>query len=227
MNLEKIWNHTSHQQGKDQIKEDILESETEDDLPIIEETSDADLNVEQCGDSWVKFNSTNEVLEEVSKEDLYAWYSTAMTRRSREPLQEYSFINHFFEGVSYDETFAYGGKEKGYLLGFDKFGVFTPTHFAPKTLRGGYDLFNSLGESKNIPAILAITEDLADTLEKMPSWHKLEIDTNILSFFRGEIVKKEIFYNSHPEVKNLMMGLLLEYLNSSDKEDLLNKLNSD
>lgn len=224
MNLEKFWNHPNNQQNKKQIEEDILEFQQNNDL--IDDDAKFDSNSEQCGDSWVKFNNTNEVLKDVSKEDLYSWYSSAMERRSREPLHEDSFYNHFFEGASYDETFAYGGKEKGYLLGFDKFGVFTPTHFAPKTLRGGYDLFNSLGESKNIPAILAITEDLADTLEKISSWHKLEIDKNILSFFRGEIVKKEIFYNSHPEVKNLMMGLLLEYLNSNNEEELSDKLNS-
>ena len=215
MNLEKIWNHPSNQQSKKQIEEDILDEQNK--TSLIKEPR-ADINIEQCGNVWLKFQETDKILEEVSQEDLYLWYSTAMERRGREPLSEDSFSSHFLEGGSYDDTFAYGEKEKGYLLGFNKFGVFTPTHFAPKTLRGGYDLFQALGDNRNIPAILSVTEDLADTLEKMPSWHKLEIKKEIRSYFRGEIVKKEIYYNSNPDVKNLMWGLLMEYINKEDSD---------
>jgi len=62
---------------------------------------------------------------------------------------------------------------------------------------------------------MAITEDLGKTLEKMPSWQKVEIGEEILSYFRGNIVKKEIYFNSSKNVQNLMAGLLLEYMNES------------
>jgi hypothetical protein len=141
-----------------------------------------------------------------------------MQRRERQPLSKDSFVCHFFEREGFDDTFSYGDNEKGYLLGFQKFGVFIPSHFTPKTLRGGYDLLKELGDSDTIPAILAITEDLAKTLKKMPTWHRIEIGEDVQSYFRGELVKKDIYYNSHPEVQNLMMGLMLEYLNKNHEQ---------
>ncbi|MDD3285593.1 MAG: hypothetical protein PHG95_03085 [Patescibacteria group bacterium] len=215
MNLEKIWNHPSPQEIKDQIKRDIIERDEEMMMQELEKDSNSE-TVDIYEDAYFKFQSSEKILEDVSEEEIYLWYSQAMQRRGREPLEIESFFNHFFNEGSYHPTFSYGDKEKGYLLGFNKFGVFTPTHFAPKTLRGGYDLFAALSDSNNVPAILAITEDLADTLKKMPNWHKLDINKDILSFFRGELVKKEIFYNSHPEVQNLMIGLLMDYLNEED-----------
>ena len=217
MNLEKSWNSPTKQKTKKQVEESILEGFENRDL---EKES-----FEEKNENTTSFDlkKTEDILEDVASSDLYSWYSTAMLRRQRDPLPEESFKAHFFEQGSLDETFAYGEKEKGYLLGFNKFNVFTPTHFAPKTLRGGYELFQSLGNSEDVPAILAITEDLAETLSKMPSWHKLEIKKEILASFRGELVKKEIYYNSHPEVENLMLGLLVQYMNENrnneDDED--------
>lgn len=141
--------------------------------------------------------------------EIYIWYSKAISRRDREPLEEERFINHF-DGGSFDPTYAYGSRETGYLLGFVKYGVFIPTHFAPKNLRGGYELVKNLGDSKDTPAVIALTEDLSSTIQKMPSWHK--VDLSFMSMFREEEVEKEIVYNSHPDTKNLMLGLLNEYL---------------
>lgn len=76
----------------------------------------------------------------------------------------------------------------------------------------------SLGESRN-PAVMAITEDLGQTLDKMPAWNKLEIDKEITAYFRNDIVKKEIYYNSSDKVKSLMAGLLMEYMNESQNYD--------
>lgn len=114
-----------------------------------------------------EFKNTAEIVKDAPSQDVYSWYAKAMLRRDREPLSENSFNYHFFESGSLEETVAFGENNKGYLLGFKKHKVFTPTHFAPKTIRGGYELFKALGESEDIPAVLAITEDLAETLEKM------------------------------------------------------------
>lgn len=148
------------------------------------------------------------------KLSIYSWYKNAIERRDREPLEEGRFIAHFFEGGSTDDTFSYGDLEKGFLFGFEKYGVFVPTHFAPKTIRSGYELIKNLGESINIPAVMSIIPDLTDTISKMPSWHVM--DLSFLSSFRDEITNKNIVYNDHPNVKNLMLGLVHEYLEESD-----------
>lgn len=211
MNIEKNWNKFSPNEIKDEIEqgaEEYFEEknkklEINDDLVIKERLNGHDYELKSAG----------KILEEVSGDDLYDWYAEAMGKRNREPLEKESFIGHFFEGNNLDQSISFGNKEKGYLLGYNKYGTFIPSHFAPKTMRGGYDLFTALGNSTEIPSVLAITEDLSETLSKMPCWHNLEIDKELLSVFRGELVKKEIMYNSHPAVKRLMMGLLLEYTN--------------
>ena len=163
--------------------------------------------------------STSELLEKQGDtlEDVYVWYAAAIGRRDREPLPADRFISHF-EGLSFDPTFAFGDREKGYLLGYLKYGVFVPTHFAPKTMRGGYDLMQRLGDSENVPAVMSVTEDLSDTLAKMPVWQPLDI--GFLAMFRDEIGEKKIIYNSHPDTQNLMLGLVAEYLQESKDSEL-------
>lgn len=200
-NLEKYWNHTNRVSIKQEIEEGFIEhsQESESEWPIIEKNG-------------ITFNKTKELLSNNSISDIYEWYAQAMERRDREPLSEDAFIRHFFEDGSSDETFYYGDKDKGYLLGFNSHNIFTPTHFAPKTLRGGYDLFMTLSKSQQIPAILAITDDLAETLKKIPDWHELKMDQNILGNFREQILKKVIYYNSYPNIEKKMYELLHSYL---------------
>jgi hypothetical protein len=38
-------------------------------------------------------------------------------------------------------------------------------------MRGGYELMKTLGESKDIPTVMTITDDIAKTLEKLPTRH--------------------------------------------------------
>ena len=161
---------------------------------------------------------TSELFEKqgVTLEEAHEWYSNAISRRGREPLEQERFISHF-EGMSFDPTFAFGEREKGYLLGYLKYGVFVPTHFAPKTMRGGYELMKRLGESTSIPAVMDITEDLKETLSKMPSWKVL--DVSFLATFNEELAEKEIVYNSHPDTKNLMLGLVSEYLKEAKERE--------
>ncbi|GEM_PF-1351193 len=202
MNNEKFWNPFTKSEIESQINEGLLEANNE------KESSEKKSKEFSLVD-------TEEIYKEVSVNDIYSWYSSAMERRGRDPLPQEAFIRHFFENGSTDKTYAFGDKEKGFILGFNKYNVFTPTHFAPKTMRGGYDLFLSLGKSEKIPAVLAITDDLAETLRKMPCWNEVIIDKKILSQFHGEVVEKDIFYNSNPEVKQMILGLLVEYMNKS------------
>lgn len=150
--------------------------------------------------------------DSITLEEIHDWYVAAITRRGRTALGKERFVAHFND-MSTEPTYAYGEPGNGYLLGYLKFGVFVPTHFAPKTLRGGYMLMSQLGESKHIPSVLAVTQDLTETLAKMPSWHL--IDLGFLAVFRSELTEKQILHNSHPDVKNLMLGLVTEYLQES------------
>lgn len=147
--------------------------------------------------------------------EVYDWYQKAISRRDREPLAEDNFFYHFFGEGSTEPTYMFGDDKKGYILGFLRHDVFIPTHFAPRGLRGGYNLMKELGASNEIPAVMAITDDLLTTLKKMPEWH----DTG-MTFpmrFRNEIHQKHAVYNSHPEVEQLLPALLQDYLEEASR----------
>lgn len=150
---------------------------------------------------------------EEKAEEIFGWYEKAITRRGREALGSSSFMYHFFTGGSTEKNYMYGDDHDGYVLGIVRHGVFVPSHFAPRTMRGGYNLIKDLGESQDIPVVLAITDDLVKTIEKMPSWHNLGID--FPARFRGEVHNKQIVYNSHPDVQNLLPLLAEDYLNEA------------
>ncbi len=150
-----------------------------------------------------------------SLDDIYDWYSKAISRRNREPLSEDNFRYHFFEGGSFDSTFMFGDLEDGYVMGFIKYDVFIPTHFAPKSIRSGYNMIKEIGEGKDFPCVMSITEDLVDTVSKLPDWKVL--DMGMLGNFRNEIVGKKIVYNNNPDVEKLMIGLVQEYMGTIEK----------
>ena len=211
MGFENFW--TPKQESNRKFQEEVedfdyvaLESDGVDQKKYIHEQIPSDLI------------STSEFFERqgVTLDEIHEWYASAILRRDREPLESERFVGHF-GGMSLDPTFAFGEREKGYLLGYLKYGVFVPTHFAPKTMRGGYELMKRLGESASVPAVMSITEDLKDTLSKMPSWQLLNI--GFLASFREELSEKQIVYNSHPDTKNLMLGLVSEYLEEAKGND--------
>ena len=211
MGFENFW--TPKQESKRKFQEEVedfdyvaLEPDGVDQKKYIHEQIPSDLI------------STSEFFERqgVTLDEIHEWYASAILRRDREPLESERFVGHF-GGMSLDPTFAFGEREKGYLLGYLKYGVFVPTHFAPKTMRGGYELMKRLGESTSVPAVMSITEDLKDTISKMPSWQLLDI--GFLASFREELSEKQIVYNSHPDTKNLMLGLVSEYLEEAKGND--------
>jgi hypothetical protein len=150
---------------------------------------------------------------EEKAEEIFGWYEKAITRRGREALGSGSFMYHFFTGGSHEKNYMYGDDHDGYLLGIVRHGAFIPTHFAPRTMRGGYNLIKELGESQYVPVVLAITDDLAETIKKMPSWHNLGI--NFPAHFRDEIHNKQLVYNSHPDIERLLPLLAEDYLNEA------------
>lgn len=159
---------------------------------------------ERDDDSHPYLTLTAEWADTTKSEDvnsLYTQYAIAMRRRDREPLSRERFISHFFENGSIDKTYMYGNPADGYLLGFKKYGIFIPTHFAPTGIKGGYRLFKELAESTDLPVVMAITPDLVATIRKMKGWH--ELGQSFQSRLGDETVEKEIVYNSHPLVVTL------------------------
>lgn len=141
-------------------------------------------------------------------DEIYQWYKKAIERRDREPLEEYRFSDHFFGKERRQRNYMFGDYQRGYLLGEYRDGVFIPTHFAPRSLRKGYELIKELG-SGQLPAVMLITEDIAKTLQKMPAW-KIE-DLEIPRSFRGEDVKKKIAHNQFPDVEEKLQKLATKY----------------
>ncbi len=152
--------------------------------------------VETAGQAWA--------------EQVYQWYAAAMQRSDKQPLDQAAFIDHFFAGRSLDTACVYGDDQRGYALGFTKAGVFIPTHFAPRGLRGGMRLMKELGTSQTVPSALAVTEDLAAMLDRLEGWQ----DSGVIMQrpFRGQLVDKHIFYNSHPEIEARLEQLLQQMM---------------
>jgi hypothetical protein len=123
---------------------------------------------------------------------IYGDYAKAMRMRDREPLEEESFRRHFFMGGSHEKSIAFGSMKDGYLLGSEVNDVFVPTHFAPSGLKQGYRLMKDLVDSDK-PTALFITQDLADTVQKMEGWRVLPF--KIKTRFRGEDVEKTLVVN--------------------------------
>jgi len=181
-----------YQMNKSSKEEEIVEEE----VVVPKELEGTNKFAEECG----------EMIDEI-----YEWYSKAMSRKEgRWVLEKERFINHFFNGGSLDDTYMFGDSNRGYLLGFSKRGVFMPTHFAPKSIRKGYDLIKELGSSKEIPVVMAITEDLVETIKDIPGWKS--VDSSILVNFWNNQYEKQIVYNSHPNIEKLMPKLLEDCL---------------
>jgi len=155
--------------------------------------------------------------EEKARE-IFDWYEKAITRRNREALGLGSFLYHFFGEGSSEKNYLFGDDHDGYVLGVVRHGVFIPSHFAPRSLRGGYRLIKDLGESQEIPAVLAITDDLAETIKRIPSWHNLGI--SFPARFRGEVHNKQLVYNSHPNIERILPILAEDYLAEENRSDV-------
>lgn len=142
-------------------------------------------------------------------ETAYKAYSDAMRRRDREPLEFESFENHFFHNGNFETSLVFGNETDGYLFGSEFGDVFVPTHFAPYGLKGGYRLMQALQQSET-PTALLITQDLVDTLKKMPGWKILPF--RLKKEFRGELVDKIIVFNSWKAAGKLVMYQVREEL---------------
>lgn len=206
MSIEKFWKSREliKKEGKKEIagaSDDIVEEDDPADEPASQENIPEEL---LSTDDFLKMYGEEAV------DEIHEWYENAITRRDREPLEYDRFRNHFFEKGSYEPTYMFGDMKQGYLMGFVRQGAFLPTHFAPKSLRKGYELVQELGKSKDIPAVMMITDDLVKTITKFPDWKT--VDRTLLVSFLGEDFHKIPVYNNHPEAKEAMIRIAGEQL---------------
>ena len=220
MSLEKFWK--SRKQIKEEGKEEVgrLSEDTAEDESGAENKREEQENIP---DGLLPTEKFLELYGEEATDEIYEWYENAISRRDREPLECDRFHGHFFEGWSHDPTYMYGDMKQGYLLGYVEKGAFIPTHFAPKSLRKGYELVQDLGKSKDIPSVMMITDDLVKTITKFPEW--TSIDQKILASFSGEECYKIPVYNSHPDAKKALIEIAKEkLLESGDVDESLFKI---
>lgn len=128
----------------------------------------------------------------------YVWdnYRKAMTRR-RSYLNRYPFYavsSGSGNGVRLNNSVILGhtnvtpnGTE-----------YFMPSHFAPASLREGYELIDRLGKSDQ-PVAFAITDDLQKMLQKTGNWYYAG---SVPQIFDGQIVMKKLMVNKafKPEI---------------------------
>lgn len=207
--VESFWR--GEQSADRELREEIQEG-----IEVAQNRDEVGNDQERMGPMFEELESTSDFYEyegDEGADEVYDWYQKAMRRRDRQPLERSRFFNHFFGEELFDPNYMFGDKKRGYILGMIRRGVFIPTHFAPKGLRGGYMLMKELGSSENVPAVMAITDDLAETLKKMPEWHDTEMTFPM--YFRDEVQQKHLFYNSHPDIEKLLPELMKDYLEES------------
>lgn len=128
-------------------------------------------------------------LEQSGLKHVYQWYANAMRRRRPDSELSYeSFVNHFHYNDYGNSCFIFGNYKLGFILGHTANGFYIPSHFAPRTMKGGLKLLSLLAKH-NI--VLAITDDLSKTLEKTNYYHFTDII--IPSYFRGTLTNKYIW----------------------------------
>lgn len=148
-------------------------------------------------------------LEKSGLRHVYQWYSNAMCkRRPGSQLSYENFVSHFVYNFNEYDMFIFGNYKLGFILGHKANGYYVPSHFAPRTMRGGIKLLE-LFAKQNV--ILAITEDLSKTLEKMSCYHFTDII--IPSYFRGNLTFKYIWVScpiGAIGLRNLFNSLILQ-----------------
>ena len=145
---------------------------------------------------------------------IYSQYKNAMGRRRPESvLEDYKFFNYI---LNHALCFNYGDS---YIFGQYNNGYFKVSHFAPSTMREGYEMLKELSTFDNV--IFTVTDDLSPMLQKIGLYgnHKAVISM----FFRNELVQKQI-YTSDRE----LLDYYVQQIIRNNYEELYNMLqNSD
>lgn len=121
---------------------------------------------------------------------VWSQYAAAMSRRRDTLSPFHNIVGHIYKGyVTGDATFKLFSYKDSFILGRFRGNIFTPSHFAPKTLREGIETLRALFRFDNI--IVLPTEDLVPMLEKLGLYYAKGLD--IPMNFRGTTVNKKLF----------------------------------
>lgn len=96
-------------------------------------------------------------MPESSKQQIYEQYAKAMARRRPEHVRG-EWIADSFPG----RPFIRHGKN--FIIGYERKGVFFPSHFAPATMKGGVA---AIQKAKATDSVFAVTPDLGDNLKRV------------------------------------------------------------
>ena len=147
-------------------------------------------------------------------EQFYQQYAKTMYNpaKGKIPIGLNLFANKIFKS-------AYYNRGQDYVFGQHDGRIFVPTHFAPTTKRGGYELIKGLSEFSNI--LMAVTPDLTEMLQKT-GFSKIKSDVPIS--FRGDTIDKDLLVSSLLKTPFKAAPLLLS-LSTGQKEKYSNNFN--
>lgn len=144
--------------------------------------------------------------------EIYRQYKNAMgRRRPGSVLEDYRFYYYITERAM---CFNYGNS---YIFGNFSNGYFKVSHFAPASMREGYEMLKEISKYDNV--IFTVTSDLAPMLKKIGFYGN--DNAKIMMFFRNELVNKQIYTtdrelldyyvqhiisNKHKELYNMLKG---------------------
>lgn len=122
--------------------------------------------------------------------DIAEQYATAIARRGREATDP-EFLGHVWA-----ECGAYFARDgRNFLILYKVGEIFIASHFAPETMRGGYNLLRKVAEA-GLPICFAVPADLAKDLARM-GWVRLPAWANKLATAKGLPEGKEILIPRH------------------------------
>lgn len=114
-------------------------------------------------------------------------YASAIVRRGRQATTP-----EFLAGVWRDNGASFVRLGRNFLIlhQLGNSGWYVASHFAPATLRGGYELLRAIRKS-NLPIIFTVPDDLARDLERI-GWKKIPVWARAIADARGLLCGKEI-----------------------------------
>ena len=151
-------------------------------------------------------------------EQIYKQYADSMARRRPDSvLEEYRFISYI---MNYALCFNY---KDSYVFGQFSNGYFKVSHFAPSTMREGYEMLRELSTFDNV--IFSVTDDLSPMLERIGFYGNDK--AKIMMFFRDELVNKQI-YTTDRELLDYFVKQIIDdnyqelykmFLNNDNEQD--------
>lgn len=141
---------------------------------------------------------------------IYAQYKNSMgRRRPGSALQDYRFYYYITTRAM---CFNYGNS---YVFGNFTNGYFKVSHFAPASMREGYEMLKELSTYDNV--IFTVTSDLSPMLKKIGFYGN--DNAKIMMFFRNELVNKHLFTTDRE-----LLDYYVQHIINNNYKELYNML---